>query len=773
MYGDVAITIGNVVKDRFPSSSFNEALDICSMDIIKPITVPQERSRTTGILRISATAHLLEGIVYIRFLLNDDAQARATCKLAAGDSAKWKAQWSRVQHHTMRSFDLLQESVVAGKSHKMQRSMVYKLFASVVDYDSKYQAMQEVTMNSEQLEASARLQLYQGKEGGKYHCSPFWIDAIVHLAGFVMNANETIDTNKGVYISGGWENMKFAESIDPAATYRVYVKMVQIGQGHVAGDVVLVRDDEIVGMIENLRFQRVPRQLLAKILTPEHGRVQSPRPKPHIAAPTPLRHVQTSHKNVMAKSTTKSWETVCQVIADEAGVDMAELTDDVSPSSLGIDSLLSLTIVDRIHQVCDVAMDQDAFLACNTVKDLRDAIEADEETDETHLDPTSDSPSSRESSGLVTPAEGSALNANDALAFKTIVAKQIGIDAGELLVDQALSELGVDSLLSWSISTELENSLGVAIPAEILSSGATLESLEDRFMSAQKHVTTPEYKVCSQDHEHTSNTVADQARAKPLLLHRGSGSRCLFLLPDGGGSAAAYIPLPSIDSSMSVWAFSIPDASAAKADESVEGFADAWVQQILEVQSRGPYDIAGWSAGGFFALEVVRRLLAAGKVVQNLVLIDSPCPLVYEPMPLSFLSMLFRECVFGTRPSASSNGKLERNFQRTIGALAKYRPGKLQMDGQYGSPPKISLIWATQGLDEYLTPDVSEKARDGTQIVDFLLSRRGYRGTDGWERILSDNMSVDSSEGHHFSIVRERGGQSLASGIRRALGVSH
>ena len=60
--------------------------------------------------------------------------------------------------------------------------------------------------------------------------------------------------------------------------------------------------------------------------------------------------------------------------------------------------------------------------------------------------------------------------------------------------------------------------------------------------------------------------------------------------------------------------------------ETVEDMAQLYLKEIRQVQGQGPYHIAGYSFGGFVALEVAQRLQAEGESVALLAMLDAPTP---------------------------------------------------------------------------------------------------------------------------------------------------
>jgi len=148
---------------------------------------------------------------------------------------------------------MLQSGVTDERTHLIKRRMAYKLFSSVVEYDTKYQGMQEVLLDSEHLEASAKVKFQTTEDDGKFCFSPFWIDSLGHLAGFVMNGNDSVDSKVQVFVNHGWDSMRCAQEFSPDKQYRTYVRMQNIGGTMHSGDVYIFDDDVVVGVYQGVK----------------------------------------------------------------------------------------------------------------------------------------------------------------------------------------------------------------------------------------------------------------------------------------------------------------------------------------------------------------------------------------------------------------------------------------------------------------------------------------------------------------------------------------
>jgi len=68
----------------------------------------------------------------------------------------------------------------------------------------------------------------------------------------------------------------------------------------------------------------------------------------------------------------------------------------------------------------------------------------------------------------------------------------------------------------------------------------------------------------------------------------------------------------------------------AQPHETFEEMAEAYLQEIRQVQPHGPYMLGGFSGGGITALEMAQQLVADGESVSLLVMLDTPAPSIKE-----------------------------------------------------------------------------------------------------------------------------------------------
>lgn len=284
----------------------------------------------------------------------------------------------------------------AGTANRFSNKMAYLLFANnLVDYADKYRGMQSVILH--ELEATADVTLSTEKSSGTWTVPPYFIDSVAHLAGFVMNVSDAIDTNANFCVTPGWQSMRFARPLVAGAKYRSYVKMIPTAEDPTVylGDVYVLQDEAIVGLVGGIQFRRYPRILLNRFFSaPQAGAAttatttaaptsqlqaeaaapskptatvaevsSSPEPDSNTpASSAPLAKAENSD-GVAAKA--------LALIAKEAALELSDLQDDATFANLGVDSLMSLVIAEKFREELNVTVSGGLFLEYPTIGDLR------------------------------------------------------------------------------------------------------------------------------------------------------------------------------------------------------------------------------------------------------------------------------------------------------------------------------------------------------------------------------------------------------------------
>jgi pimeloyl-ACP methyl ester carboxylesterase len=183
----------------------------------------------------------------------------------------------------------------------------------------------------------------------------------------------------------------------------------------------------------------------------------------------------------------------------------------------------------------------------------------------------------------------------------------------------------------------------------------------------------------------------------------------------------------------------------------IEGMAQKFIEEMKQRQPVGPFVLAGWSVGGTIAYEMASQLARSNDQVSHLILIDSPCPLVDDPLP-RHLSRWFAEIgVIGSTKDASLRVPdwLLPHFDVSAEAFANYKPVPIPR----GQCPDTLAIWCEDGVCK--TADDPRPHPYPTGHALFLLENRTDFGPNRWDELLAlERIKTRRMGGNHFTMVR-------------------
>lgn len=258
MYADLALTVANYMLLESPNklSTATTGLEINNVRVDNPLIALH--TETSHRFRVSAKAEWSSNLISMQIYSVNSSGKRTTSHakidVQVAPQQRWITEWKRNTHLITSRIDALDQSIRSDSgSHMIKRGMAYKLFGALVQYGKEYQGMSEVILDSNRLEAVATVDLQIGQEG--FTLNPRWIDSLGHIAGFIMNANDGVDSRTQVFINHGWERMRVAAPISEGKTYRAYNCMQLVEGTSYAGDTYILEGGQIVAIFEGVRVR--------------------------------------------------------------------------------------------------------------------------------------------------------------------------------------------------------------------------------------------------------------------------------------------------------------------------------------------------------------------------------------------------------------------------------------------------------------------------------------------------------------------------------------
>lgn len=269
-----------------------------------------------------------------------------------------------------------------------------------------------------------------------------------------------------------------------------------------------------------------------------------------------------------------------------------------------------------------------------------------------------------------------------------------------------------------------------------------------------------------------------------------TASKIVFLFPDGSGAGTAYGSLPDLgeekeeegkekeggkEGGICIIGLNSPFLRQAQNFTcSIERMTRLWYDEVRKLQAQSqsqtptkekqkqkqtiPYILGGWSAGGYYSYEMAKLLTGAGEIVSTLILIDSPCRLLYEALPVQVVEELTKKGLMGA--SSSSQQKkaapewLVQHFTSTVLSVQRYTPVAMQTSRV---PGNVYCIWVEEGLVETSVEESGLDVDVNVRVTRFLLEGRREKKleSEGWERLLPGaEFGFEYMTGNHFQITQ-------------------
>lgn len=406
----MALTVSEYLYKRMVPKSKDVHMNFGDLEVLHA-QIAQKDTSSAQLLQVEAKIDLAAQATTIRWFNVSGEGVRAEESYASAivryeDPASWQSEWDRVAHLVNGRIQALSEMAARGTANKLSKNMTYNLFKNVVDYTDKYRGMQTVVLD--QLEAYADITLVPERHG-VWHTPPHWIDSVFHIGGLVMNGSDASNTKDFFYVTPGWDSCRLAKTLEPGASYRSYVKMFPTEEANMyAGDVYVLQNDVVVGMMGQMKFRRVPRLLMDKFFSapaaPKKGTGAAKAPRPAVPVPAPVAaapkeapapkpaHVpvqqpepETSAPEAPKPAAAPAAAPVAddnsvitnslKLIARETGLDIDELTDEASFIELGVDSLMSLVLSEKFRSELQLEVKSSLFLECPNIGELKAWLE--------------------------------------------------------------------------------------------------------------------------------------------------------------------------------------------------------------------------------------------------------------------------------------------------------------------------------------------------------------------------------------------------------------
>ncbi|KAJ0122145.1 hypothetical protein J7T55_002657 [Diaporthe amygdali] len=622
-----------------------------------------------------------------------------------------------------------------GSGHRIQPDVFFALFANAVEFSPDFRGVQEAYISSDFQEAAATIVLKPDPMGTRFTSSPYWGEALLHLAGFMVNGNPAKPA-QSTFVVMGYESVEQLAPVEPGRQYLTYTRISRWEKdtAFCAGYVFDPLTSKIVMQAVDLRYQEFKTATWRHILDgphagPQHG-AAAPRAQAHQPA---VKEAKVQHEELPAalaattaekQSSTAQDNGEFQIIVDSlataTGSDPSEFTDDTLIADIGVDSIMAIEVVAAVKEL---GVDLPAAFVFDypTIGDLR-----------------------REFGG-----QGAQAPEND-------------------FSDTSSSEDEDENALSPTPDAD-EDFSPISVPESVTSSASSVVHVE-------KEPPTPAPETDGDDGDDENDTSPQPSVRITLLQGRPNAAKTpLYMMSDGTGTVASFINFRPFKSKQAVYGidspfFRCPSRMTSKVG--IVGVAKLVVDALIKAHPTGPFMIGGYSAGCLVAFEVSRQLAVAGRSVDGLLLVDMCCPRTRRADQRTLLAEdEFSYAVFEAAVARdglwTSLGSQRDHFRAFFVAMNEYTPVPMTPAER---PARTAVIWAERGLVNRVSDDpaLMEKL-DGQGVPTkpyagfmedpklgtfaCLVPDKGQNlGPNGWEKYTGGDVMALSVAGDHFEL---------------------
>lgn len=476
------------------------------------------------------------------------------------------------------------------------RTIYNLIFPRVVKYSDPFLTLQNLTLSGSGLDGKGvfRLSSLDAGSNGNYVTSPAFVDTLLHAAGFIANTHVTPDI---ACICVSIEQAVVC--CDPSKLYdqdlRLYCTVGDLDHSFIADAYAIGPDGGMLAYVSGMCFKKIRLKSFEAHLSRAIGRssgrkatATTPAAHRHSAKTTQSQRPTSKSPKVVVEDTLSDQEdntTLC-ILAQVCGLDQ-EPAMDHTLEQLGVDSLLMIELMELLQQeFSNFSFDSNYLETCRTVGDLMNltakAAGGRNETRVPSLVHTRTPSPTASEEYISTPPE----SRNDhAEAIRSIFIDVCGLDPEEGR-DQALSLLGVDSLMSIELLEELSDRLGIKVDMKDYNiSDLTYQQLE--LLCGQNEglpKSSQDYSRIEPTALQTANSfaVSEKLTSKAnetvencvkLLQSSNAGSPSLYMFHDGSGLCSMYSKLHNIDQQL-YGVYSLDSPSSSPRDFSHETMED-------------------------------------------------------------------------------------------------------------------------------------------------------------------------------------------------------
>lgn len=332
---------------------------------------------------------------------------------------------------------------------------------------------------------------------------------------------------------------------------------------------------------------------------------------------------------------------------------------------------------------------------------------------------------------------------------RTHAAQVMRMNPEEIDDHEPLADLGMDSLMAVELRTHLEHVLGVELSLNPLRMRRSVDEIAAYAFEDHVQVELP----TEETGESLANERLNAPRAHVVPLTPTDRSlEPLFFVPAGYGDLVAFQEIANaLGNDQPVYGLQPASAKRVKTirQMSIYRLVSAYMSEIRKVQPHGPYQLTGYSAGAFIALELARELQRQGEEVSLLVIIDPPTKVPF------WLDWMY-EC-----------GYRFFKFTRLLNVVRRVRSRYVR---------RLFHTVLDEGLRTHTTVTSGHRVEPYDGHLTYFRSRLSQaslvslRPVDSfWRRIAQGGLEIHWIPGTHYGMMREAGAKVIVDELADCL----
>ncbi|GAB3992312.1 hypothetical protein GCM10028807_25120 [Spirosoma daeguense] len=336
-----------------------------------------------------------------------------------------------------------------------------------------------------------------------------------------------------------------------------------------------------------------------------------------------------------------------------------------------------------------------------------------------------------------------------------IWAEGLGLD--EVGIDSDFFELGGHSMIAVQVMTQLEKETGRRLPLSTLLTYPTIRKLA-QLVQTEEPPTAWKSLV----------PIKPQGSKVPIYIIHGIGLNLLNF-----SSLVNYM-----DAEQPIYGLQARGLDGVEEPlDNMEAIASTYLSEVLEQNPDGPYAIAGYSFGGYVALEMARQLKEMGKEVKMLAMFDTNAQesdsrqdmigwvrkKIFRQFPkmLWFAESLVKHPILTIR---YQQNYVARQFQALLMATGIQKPPVVEKEFD-----QLNAI-----IEKHEVAFYNYKMRPYDGIVDlFKAQLRVYFVDDskflGWKKYALQGVRIHSVPGDHEMMLLPPNDKAFARALQKAL----